>query len=98
MAAVEVPEFTTAEKQQLREACELVGHMPVMDKLFAGGGLGMRIANEDGGLPHIRCARCPTVWLVIEQPGLDYDDAVTKLDVELKDTAPLKGRLRPNRT
>jgi hypothetical protein len=40
-------------------------------------------------LPRIVCSRCGKIWLIMEEPGDNYDDAETKLQNKLKATDPL---------
>lgn len=35
-------------------------------------------APDPSQLPHLLCRRCGQVWLVLDEPGYGYDDAVTK--------------------
>lgn len=36
-------------------------------------------SGEQGRLPYIRCSRCGSVWIVIDEPGFGYDDALRKV-------------------
>jgi hypothetical protein len=47
---------------------------------------GSRMDIGGGGkIAHVSCARCGKVWLLIEEPGLSYDDAVAKLKGRMVD-------------
>lgn len=45
-------------------------------------------------LAHLYCDRCPKVWLLVEEPGEDYADAVASMRGRLKDPEWLKPRPR----
>lgn len=61
--------------------CEQFGHIPVYDRMFqSSDGRTLVVSGPDAEtLPHVRCQRCTKVWLVIDDPGNDYADAVAKL-------------------
>lgn len=52
------------------------------------------IGPDADTLPHIRCQRCTKIWLVIEDPGDDYADAVAKLKARVRDPESVKPRPR----
>lgn len=53
-------------------------------------------APAAGQIPHLRCGRCGAVWLVVDEPGRDYDDAVTNLAARVaKVTATRTDALAP---
>lgn len=47
-------------------------------------------SHDEDKLPSISCSRCNKVWLVIEDPGSSYDDAVAKLKNRVKDPDSVK--------
>ena len=95
------PVLTDAIRQAVHaEDCEARGHMyvistmlqavqdaPVMHQVVQG--------PTDAQLPFLSCGRCDKVWLVMEDPGASYADAVTTLAVKLKDPADAKPKKRP---
>ena len=72
------------------EHCEKHGHQFVMaDAVSAGDtpnpnnqgnwpNLEVK-ARDENKLPHITCSYCDTVWIVFDEPGFGYDDAVRKV-------------------
>lgn len=38
----------------------------------------MDVRGPDGRHPYLSCRRCTSVWLVVSDPGVTYDDAVAK--------------------
>ena len=54
-------------------------------------------SENEGEFPHIFCRRCKKVWLIIEDPGTDYEDAETKLQGKLKATDELAKKITENR-
>lgn len=51
-------------------------------------------SRDETKLPSISCSRCNQVWLVIEDPGASYDDAMTKLKERVKDPDSVKPKPR----
>lgn len=47
-------------------------------------------ATDPERVPHLLCQRCRKVWLVIEDSGDGYDDAVRKMSERLKDPSALR--------
>lgn len=35
-------------------------------------------AQDATQMPHLKCSRCERVWLVMDEPGNDYEDAVAR--------------------
>lgn len=69
--------------------CDAYGHMPDFGDVWSVSdvpnpndprGLPLQVlrARDTSRLPHIWCQRCGAVWLVIDTPGRDYQDAVTQ--------------------
>ncbi len=101
-------EVTEEMRQAVYEAdCDIKGHafqigdlfhsLPIPDEQRDGVGdpfkkiLGSR---DDDKLPSISCSRCNKVWLVVDEPGASYDDAVTKLKNRVKDPDSVKPKPR----
>lgn len=93
---------TDEMRQAVYEAdCEAIGHLfhdgdlyqtvQVAPELRRGGNPFKKIlgSHEAGKLPSIGCTRCGRVWLLVEQPGTSYDDAVAKLQARMTDPASL---------
>ncbi|AEA27933.1 hypothetical protein Psed_5808 [Pseudonocardia dioxanivorans CB1190] len=95
-------EVTDEMRQAVYEAdCEAKGHMFVFDRMFQStdGHTSVVSGPDPDTLPHVRCQRCPKVWLLIDDPGNDYADAVAKLrgrgaPVGLVRPRRFKGQLR----
>lgn len=97
-------EVTEEMRQAVYEAdCDVKGHAFQIGDLFhsqpvpaeqrdAVGNPFKKVlgSHEDDKLPSISCGRCNKVWLVIEDPGSSYDDAVTKLKNRVKDPDSIK--------
>jgi len=72
------------------EDCQINGHIYNFSDLLGGRDVGeeevqvVDLIGHDDKIPHIHCSRCNKVWLVVEVPGIDYDDAVAKLEKRLK--------------
>lgn len=92
-------EVTEEMRRAVYEAdCQRLGHlfnlrnaMGIVDEINGTPAADVRGPNPET-LPHLSCNRCPKVWLVIEQPGEDYADAVVQLKDRFKnpdDVAPL---------
>ncbi|MGD9989318.1 hypothetical protein [Pseudonocardia sp.] len=96
-------EVTDEMRQAVYEAdCEAKGHIHVFDKMLqrTDGPANVVSGPDEATMPHVRCQRCPKVWLLIDDPGNDYDDAVAKLrsrgaPVELTQPRRILGKLRP---
>jgi hypothetical protein len=75
------PEMRAAVYEQ---DCADQGHIPTFDNAlrFDAARVG-RIKGPDGKQPHIECLRCHKVWLVVEDPGDDYEAATIALDAKL---------------
>lgn len=82
-----------------RQDCELYGHKFDLINLIGGTDvpnpndvrgfpMPMLRARDVTKLPHITCETCGAVWLVIDDPGDDYDDAVEKLAQRVKNVKP----------
>lgn len=52
------------------------------------------LGPDDETLPHLSCRRCGRVWLVIDESGVDYPDAVSKLTAKVRDPEMVKPRKR----
>jgi hypothetical protein len=77
------------------DMCERQGHAFTLDSLiqttYTDGFAGNHIkAKTDGQLPHVRCSRCDKTWLVVDDPGEGYDNAVKKFRDRLKTGDPQK--------
>jgi hypothetical protein len=66
------------------EDCARLGHQVRTDRAVFRTEAGDDVRGPDGQLAHIRCIRCQKAWLVVEEPGSSYDDAVTKFKAKLK--------------
>lgn len=53
------------------------------------------IGPDDNTIANITCRRCHKVWLVIEDPANNYDDAVAALKGRVKDPSTVKPHGRP---
>lgn len=74
-------------KAVLEEMCETQGHQTGLSNMFTTpvGTHAPHIGNDDPDLlPHVFCARCGKVWLVMEDPGEDYEAAEAALLDQLK--------------
>lgn len=49
-------------------------------------------APDPDEMPHLTCYRCGKVWLVMEEPGDGYDDAISLLKSRAKDPTQFKTR------
>lgn len=70
------------------EDCERLGHEFSFDALLQmhdPGHAPPRVRGPEGKLAHLRCRRCPKVWVVIEEPGEGYEDAVARLIAKFRD-------------
>lgn len=85
MAHVEVTE--EVRRAVYAADCEDFGHVWDMSNVLGGTdeanpkdprGVPMTVlrARDPELMPHISCQRCGRVWLVIDEPGDTYDDAV----------------------
>lgn len=92
-------EVTEEMRQAVYAAdCDALGHIPdvspaIMSEPATGpdGSARITVGNSDATLlPHLRCRRCGHVWLVIEDPGTSYDDAVAKEKARVKDPDSVK--------
>lgn len=94
-------EVTPEMRQAVYEAdCEVKGHLFIFDNVFQStdGHTSVVSGPDADTLPHVRCGRCTKVWLLIDDPGNDYDDAVVKLrarkPADLGKPRRFKGKLR----
>lgn len=78
-------ELTDEMRRAVREEdCARLGHILSYDNtLVFDSGRGARVAGPGDMQPHIDCQRCAKVWLVMEQPGDDYQAAVAERDAQL---------------
>ncbi|MFC5996962.1 hypothetical protein ACFQE5_22380 [Pseudonocardia hispaniensis] len=53
------------------------------------------VRGPDGQIAHLACRRCGRVWLLIEDAGRGYTDAVTRLKARVKDPAWVQPLPRP---
>jgi hypothetical protein len=100
-------EITPEIRRAVYEAdCEQLGHRLTFEDVSRSsetgdGGFVLRLAAQDHyRLPHIRCARCGSVWIVHPVRGVDYDDAERQIYGLLRaDTEPAREvtRLRGKR-
>lgn len=69
--------------------CDKLGHVPDISQAISNnpsevGENTIRIRAEDAdSIPHISCKRCRKVWLIVEDPGDDYDTAEAALNERL---------------
>lgn len=93
---------------ELRQAvyaadCEANGHLLSIRECISNDpdlpGLNTpAVRSEDPEkVPHLSCQRCGKVWLVIEDAGDGYDDAVQKVTRRLKDPSTLRVGRQPRR-
>lgn len=57
------------------------------------GGLSLE-GPDEATLAHLHCSRCSKVWLIVEDPGNDYADAVGRLRGKFRnpdDLRPVRG-------
>lgn len=67
--------------------CDRLGHIPDISQAISNDpGVNMiRIRAEDPSmLPHISCRRCGRVWLIAEESGQGYDDAIERRNQRVK--------------
>ncbi len=75
--------------------CVDFGHRFEIRTMFFGEGYAMDLVGPNGRLPHVTCNRCGKVWLVSQDFGLNYDDAVAKTKALLKDPDQFKPKVQP---
>lgn len=81
------------------EDCARLGHqLNIANAMLWEDNSGGRVRGPAGKLAHIKCDRCGQVWLVIEVPGLSYEDIVTKMRARLVDPNSLVPSLRLSAT
>lgn len=62
------------------------------------GSYRMDVRGPDGEIAHLRCTRCGQVWLVIEEPAVDYAGAVSRLRARVKNPDEVVPKTRRSRT
>jgi hypothetical protein len=63
------------------------GHVFDFGKAVASWDHKLDVASSDPDeMPHLTCLRCDKTWLIIEEPGDGYDDAIVKLKKKMKDS------------
>lgn len=74
--------------------CTAKGHMLAMDAVLplSDPTPGARTVNDES--PHVSCRRCGKVWVIFEEAGNDYDDAIERTRGQLKDPERLRRRSR----
>ncbi|MBW0088220.1 hypothetical protein I4I77_01180 [Pseudonocardia sp. KRD-188] len=80
------------------EDCEQLGHMLATESVISIEGRTAQVAGPGDLQPHLNCRRCGKVWLVIEDAGDGYDDAVQRVSKRFKDPADLRIGRRPVRS
>lgn len=74
----------------LLEECESYGHQFSMKNAVSVGETpnpnnegdwpNLEVKSQDESqLPHIQCTKCHSVWIVIDEPGFGYDDALRRV-------------------
>lgn len=99
--------MATEVTEEMRRAvyaadCEALGHIPDANTAIvaagpARGGGGDVGGPDDETLPHMRCRRCGSVWLMWPERFDTYAAAVTAVRGLLKDPAGLQPKKRPPR-
>ncbi len=92
------PEITPEIRQAVLEAeCQRVGHSPTFRNALMSlpdvGGI--EVIGPPDKVAHLFCQRCGKVWIVVEDPGTSYADAVSKLRSRMKDPDSVRPRPRP---
>ncbi len=80
-----IPITVTPEmRQAVYDAdCVVEGHVFKIDNVLQLVNNTTALANAEGLIPHLYCARCGKVWLVVETPGNGYADAESKFNASL---------------
>lgn len=81
------------------EMCVNQGHSYSIQSMFRSqsstDGNQTEIGSPDQDLlPHVYCTRCEKTWLVLDEPGDNYDDAETKARARMLDNDPWNKRPR----
>ena len=76
----------------MAEMCDRDGHSIALDRMFNTTERGRNIGGHDDREPHIYCTRCGMVWLVINDPAGNYDEAEMRLRDRLYKADPLNKR------
>ncbi len=76
----------------LAEMCEKEGHYLSLGSALVRDEQGHnQIGSQDPGrLPHLSCSRCGRAWIIVDDPGTNYDDAAKKFRGRLRDGDPRK--------
>ena len=77
------------------EDCKLFGHIPDITNMFQNSDEDSLVGRhapdiqgpDDETFAHIFCRRCGRVWIVLEDSGRDYDQALKKFQKLLKSAA-----------
>lgn len=94
-------EVTDEMRRAVYEAdCVQMGHIPNFGNLFITEGSDGYIPPgvPEDVMPHITCMRCGKVWLLIEEPGVSYEEAESKLTSNLKANNPIINRIKDKQT
>jgi len=71
------------------------GHILDTQNMFTYGEHAVTVRSKtDGRMPYIVCSRCELTWLVIDEPGIGYDDAEGRLRLRLKAADPVNKRAK----
>jgi hypothetical protein len=76
----------------MQEICREQGHAVSLMNLSSGNG-DLQVRSADAELlPHIFCSRCKLTWVILGEPGEDYDDAEMKLRERVYKSDPINKR------
>lgn len=94
------PIQVTEEMRQAVYAADCVakGHIPqlnVVQAVVADDGVSRLDIYGGDQIANVTCQRCGKVWLVVEDPGVTYDDAVARLKARMIDPSTVKPRTPP---
>ncbi len=79
------------------EDCAARGHDIDINNAFSSDGSAegqLDVRGHAGQIAHLACRRCGQVWLITEDPGTSYDDAVAKEKARVKDPDSVKPKPR----
>jgi hypothetical protein len=76
------------------EDCQRLGHNFRFEQLLQTENRHPVLRGPVGQLPHLLCDRCSRVWLLVEDSGVDYADAIAKFKAKLKNPDDAKSKPR----